>query len=292
MARIRSVKPEFWTDGTNLRMSEPCALFFIGLWNFCDDEGKHPHDLDQLVAELGGRWHRGKLKLFISCLVKSGQLRINSDATWIQVTGWSHQKIDRPRQPSVKAEDIQWLDQIESTIILDQSRSIDARIGSDRIGKDRIGSDNIRRSSRIEAVAEPIQTREKKLETAAPKFDLELIFENYPKRAGDQKKKTGLECLSKKITTQGLFEKALRASQNYFKHCESEQLTGTKFVKQFSTFFGKDDTWLEYMEYTPSLLAHPPQAKPVYNRAEIRSQANKAAGEAYIRKLQERENGN
>lgn len=98
MPRIRSIKPEFATDGANLRLSDSCALFFILLWNFCDDEGKHPYDLNQLVAELGGRWHQGKVKLFVSCLIKSGQLRINSTSTWIQVTGWSHQKIDKPKQ--------------------------------------------------------------------------------------------------------------------------------------------------------------------------------------------------
>lgn len=61
MPRIRSIKPEFATDGNNLRLTDSCALFFILLWNFCDNEGKHPYDLNQLVAELGGRWHRGKV---------------------------------------------------------------------------------------------------------------------------------------------------------------------------------------------------------------------------------------
>lgn len=139
MARIRSIKPEFWTDGTNIEHSDSVALFYIALWNFCDDEGKHPLNWSQLVAELGGRWHRGKVKLFVSCLIKSGQLRINSDATWIQVTGWSHQKIDKPKQPKIKAEELQWLTPEESATRLEHSRGVDARIGSDLGGiKDRI----------------------------------------------------------------------------------------------------------------------------------------------------------
>ncbi len=141
MARIRSVKPEFWTDGTNLGLSDSCALFFIGLWNFCDDDGKHRLDLNQLVAELGGRWHRGKVELFVSCLINSGQLRLNSDSTWIQVTGWSHQRIDKPKQPEVNSSDLQWLSLEESKKARDDSRPIHARIGSDR--RDRIGSDRL-----------------------------------------------------------------------------------------------------------------------------------------------------
>lgn len=152
LARIRSIKPEFWTDGKNMALSDSCALFFIALWNFCDDEGKHPYNLDELVAELGGRWHRGKVKLFVSCLIKSGQLRINSTSTWIQVAGWSHQKIDKPKQPKVKASELQWLTNDDSTIGSDESRPFDARIGSDR--RDRIGSDH---------------TREKEVSPKAPK---------------------------------------------------------------------------------------------------------------------------
>lgn len=139
MARIRSIKPEFSTDGDMLRLSDSCALFFILLWNFCDDEGKHKLDLKQIASELGGRWHQGKVKLYVSCLINSGQLRLNSDSTWIQVTGWSHQKIDKPKQPTVKSIDLQWLTHEESSKALEPSRPIDARIGSDRI--DRIGSD-------------------------------------------------------------------------------------------------------------------------------------------------------
>lgn len=38
LPRIRTIKPEFWTDEDVLKMSNSCALFFIGLWNFCDDD--------------------------------------------------------------------------------------------------------------------------------------------------------------------------------------------------------------------------------------------------------------
>lgn len=40
MARIRSIKPEFWTDEKVVAMSPLARLLFIGLWNFADDEGR------------------------------------------------------------------------------------------------------------------------------------------------------------------------------------------------------------------------------------------------------------
>lgn len=39
MARIRTIKPEFWTDETIVELPFEYRLLFIGLWNFVDDEG-------------------------------------------------------------------------------------------------------------------------------------------------------------------------------------------------------------------------------------------------------------
>jgi len=39
MARIRSIKPEFWTDEKIVQLPYEARLMFIGLWNFCDDGG-------------------------------------------------------------------------------------------------------------------------------------------------------------------------------------------------------------------------------------------------------------
>lgn len=67
MARIRTVKPEFWTDETLVEMSPLARLLFIGLWNFADDQGYLDYkpkqikmrvlpaddaDIDALIAEL------------------------------------------------------------------------------------------------------------------------------------------------------------------------------------------------------------------------------------------------
>lgn len=39
MARIRTIKPEFWTDEDMADLSEPACLLAIGLLNYADDEG-------------------------------------------------------------------------------------------------------------------------------------------------------------------------------------------------------------------------------------------------------------
>jgi len=52
MARIRTVKPEFWTSGQVMDLSIPARLLFIGMWNFCDDAGIHPASEKRLKAEV------------------------------------------------------------------------------------------------------------------------------------------------------------------------------------------------------------------------------------------------
>lgn len=44
MPRIRTIKPEFWTDGDIVRLSKAARLFYIGLWNFADDNGVQEYD--------------------------------------------------------------------------------------------------------------------------------------------------------------------------------------------------------------------------------------------------------
>ena len=39
MARIRTIKPDFWTDEEIVELDPLDRLLFIGLWNFCDDQG-------------------------------------------------------------------------------------------------------------------------------------------------------------------------------------------------------------------------------------------------------------
>ena len=234
MARIRSIKPEFTTDGGMLRLSDSCALFFVSLWCYCDDEGKHPLDYVQLAAELGGRWHVGKLKLFVSCLIKSGQLRINSTSTWIQVTGWSHQKIDKPKQPKVKALDLQWVGDAHSTIGRDDSRGVDARIGSDRRGEDRIHAHAHSQANEpeqfgLEQTPKPVG------------FDLEAVYREYPRKQG---KARGLKKLAKEIKSADDLAGVWRALQAFKAHHERKRTEGD-YLPYFDTWVSSWKDWLD-----------------------------------------------
>lgn len=100
MSRIRSIKPEFWTSEQVMECSPLARLLFIGMWNFCDDQGVHPASTKTLRAEIfpSDDISAHQITGMISELVAQGLLvEFQADGrAWWHVTGWSHQKIDRP----------------------------------------------------------------------------------------------------------------------------------------------------------------------------------------------------
>lgn len=100
MARIRSIKPEFWTSEQVMDLSPNARLLFIGLWNFCDDAGIHPASTKRLKAEImpADDVRSEDVRRMIDECINVGLVReyeIDGEAYWA-VTGWHHQKIDQP----------------------------------------------------------------------------------------------------------------------------------------------------------------------------------------------------
>ena len=103
MARIRTIKPEFWTNEQVMECSMNARLLFIGIWNFCDDQGRISFSCKQLKAQIfpaddiSGETIRGMIdELSSNGLVLCYEVE---NKQYLQVTGWHHQRIDRP-QPS------------------------------------------------------------------------------------------------------------------------------------------------------------------------------------------------
>lgn len=131
MARIRSIKPEFWIDAKIGRLSDHSALFFIGLWTFSDDYGYFSSDTLGLSQAMP-RWRPQSIQHMLRALSACGLVSLSTASGVGKVTGWGHQKI-RDRRPS------KWND--KEIIWDDAPRSTKKCPGEDRIGEDRIGED-------------------------------------------------------------------------------------------------------------------------------------------------------
>ncbi|WP_024788419.1 MULTISPECIES: hypothetical protein [Pandoraea] len=100
MARIRSVKPEFWTSEQVMDVSRDARILFIGMWNFCDDAGIHSANEKRLKAEVfpADDLTSADVRRMVDELLRVGLLdeyEVAGQRFWI-VTGWHHQKIDQP----------------------------------------------------------------------------------------------------------------------------------------------------------------------------------------------------
>ena len=100
MARIRTIKPEFWTAEQVMELSRDARLLFVGMWNFCDDCGVHPAALKTLKAEVfpGDDITSEDVRRMIDEIIAQGLLCEFEHAgrRWWYVTGWKHQLINRP----------------------------------------------------------------------------------------------------------------------------------------------------------------------------------------------------
>ncbi|MCF6764039.1 hypothetical protein, partial [Pseudomonas fragi] len=100
MARIRTIKPEFWTSEQVMECSPLARLLFIGVWNFCDDAGNHPMSAKTLKALVfpGDDITSAKVAELLAELSTNGLIDLYevSGKEYLHVSGWKHQKIDRP----------------------------------------------------------------------------------------------------------------------------------------------------------------------------------------------------
>ena len=103
MSRIRTIKPEFWTSAQVLECSTNVRLLFLGLWNFCDDKGRHPASPKQVKAEVfpADPFTMDEIQTMLDELAQNDLIRfyVHENTTYFYVTGWKHQRIDKPQDP-------------------------------------------------------------------------------------------------------------------------------------------------------------------------------------------------
>jgi hypothetical protein len=103
VARIRSIKPDFWTSEQVMECSPMARLMFIGLWNFADDHGRLPCAPKTIKAQIfpADDINSEAVRRMIDELSSNGlvQVYVVDDKEYLFITGWRHQKIDR-RQPA------------------------------------------------------------------------------------------------------------------------------------------------------------------------------------------------
>lgn len=101
MARIRSIKPGFWSDEKLSPESDSCRLLFIALWSMADDFGRlidSEKQIEAFVYPDGD--HSRVIRESLARLSRLGRIRRGLAANGqriIEIVNWrKHQLVDRP----------------------------------------------------------------------------------------------------------------------------------------------------------------------------------------------------
>jgi hypothetical protein len=112
MPRIRTVKPEHWSDKNLTKLTLQAHLFWIGTWNFSDDKGIFESDPFLLRSQVFPRRtdiRIDQVEQWISQLTKAGFIipfTYKEVGYCISRTFATHQRIDRPTPSKIPDEEI------------------------------------------------------------------------------------------------------------------------------------------------------------------------------------------
>jgi len=112
MARIRSVKPEYWSDATIATFDYFTRLFYIALWNFADDEGRGRalcRELAGFAFPLDDDLPNSEVERALQALANAGRIVLyeSSGIRHFQILKFNeHQNINRPTASRLPAPSV------------------------------------------------------------------------------------------------------------------------------------------------------------------------------------------
>ncbi|WP_347021708.1 hypothetical protein [Bacteroides fragilis] len=132
MARIRTIKPEFWEDEDIGKLPIPCRLFFIGCWNFADDYGVikanaallksqiFPYDENLRVSEIK-KWIGALVdaRMLIPIILDGDKKRPAEESYYVIRTFRSHQVLDKRYDKSYISKDKEYVKMLINKVLLD-----------------------------------------------------------------------------------------------------------------------------------------------------------------------------
>jgi hypothetical protein len=101
MARIRTIKPAFFSSLSNAELPKTTRLTWIGLWTYVDDSARgvdDPRLVKAAIWPLDDDYPTKKVEADLVLLAKAGKIERYTvdDRRYLRVIEWHHQRINRP----------------------------------------------------------------------------------------------------------------------------------------------------------------------------------------------------
>lgn len=178
MPRIRTIKPEFWTDEKVVELDPWARLLFIGLWNFADDQGYIEHSPKRIKMQIFPGDTTDVVPLLASLLEAGLLAEFDSPiGRLLHIQSWTkHQKVSNAASPRVDPADLVLIHHSD-----DPPPEPSRALASPLSGKERKGKEEEGKGKEYSADAEPPPASR----PAAPPSSTALFaefWEIYPKR--------------------------------------------------------------------------------------------------------------
>lgn len=108
MPRIRTIKPDFWTDEKVVELDPWARLLFIGLWNFADDQGYIEYSPKRIKMQIFPGDTTDVSPLLASLLEAGLLVAFDSPVgRLLHIQSWSkHQRVSNAASPRVDPADL------------------------------------------------------------------------------------------------------------------------------------------------------------------------------------------
>lgn len=222
MARIRTIKPEFWTDETLAECSPIARLLFVAALNFADDNGNLERSSRQLKAQAfpydGIDCEPLVLEMIRTGLLIEYQV---AERKYLHIKGFlTHQKIDKPSKCRIPLYEESMRSRLALVEPSPSPRSVRESKGRESNGGE--GNTTARKS----APTEPLEF-----------LDFKIA---YPTRAGDQGWRKAQRAAHARILEGYSWIEMLEGAKRYAAYVRSTGNEGTQYVKQAATFLGPE----------------------------------------------------
>lgn len=249
MARIRSIKPEFWTSEQVVECSPNARLMFIGLMNFADDNGVHPAKPMRIKMQVfpGDAFNASEISSLISELESAGLIRcyeVDGEA-YLQITGFTkHQRIDQPSYkfplPNGKVP--------ENPKRRRSDSSANGTGNASECSPNTGGADDERsppERSGVEGSGVEKKSGAAKQRKDGYPDEFERAWKAYPKRNGGNPKRSAHHAWAARVKAGADPEVIIAGVERYARWADATGKTNTEFVKRAVAFFGPDEHYLE-----------------------------------------------
>lgn len=228
MARIRTIKPEFWSDETVGECSPTARLLFIGTWNLADDHGNLQRSSKQIKAQLFPYDNIECEPLIRELLTADLLIEYEVEGKkYLHIKGFDkHQKVEKksaPRYPVYQqsARTPRVLPELSPT----SSGSSSGREGNGT-GRERRQEGGL-------------------LTQPASGADIEAVKAIYPKRAGSEDWSTARKKLAAVLRSGVTIQDVIEGVRRYQEFCRATRKIGTETVMQAKRFIGSEERYYE-----------------------------------------------